>query len=70
MIDNSEREDELDERISYVLGGEAKFARERYIRVAAIAIVIIEGNENICILGRHVASAISDTKRTYQIKDI
>ena len=64
-IDDTEHEDELKGRISYVLGGEAKCVRERYIRVAAIVIVTSEGNMNICVSERHkkpVASAVSCTK--------
>jgi hypothetical protein len=48
-IDNSELEGRLNERISYVFGGEPKFVRERYILVAAIVIVIIAGITNICV---------------------
>ena len=47
-INHSEREDDLIKGISYVLGGEAKCDRERYIRVAAIVIVTSEGIKNIC----------------------
>src|ERR1700733_7987720 len=48
-IDNSELEGRSNERISYVFGGEPKFDRERYIRVAATVIVIIAGITNICV---------------------
>lgn len=48
-IDSSELEDRSNERISYASRGEAKFVRERYIRVEATAIVIIAGTTNICV---------------------
>jgi len=48
-IDNSELEDRSNEKISYVSGGEAKFVRERYNRVAESVIVIVEGATNICV---------------------
>jgi len=46
---NSERGEELIGRISYVLEGGAKYCRERYIRVVAIAVMTSEGNTNICV---------------------
>lgn len=48
-IDYSELEGRSNEKISYVFGGDEKFVRPRYIRVAATVIVIIEGITNICV---------------------
>jgi hypothetical protein len=53
-IDNSELEDRSNEKISYVFGGEPKFVRERYSRVAATVIVIVEGITNICVKRRRI----------------
>jgi len=39
-------------RLPYISAERPKSARERYIRVAAIDIVISEGMRNICIAGR------------------
>jgi len=47
--DYSELEDKSNESTPYVFWGEAKFVRERYIRVAASVIVIIAGTTNICV---------------------
>ena len=51
-IDNNELENRSNERISYVFTGGVKFVRERYIRVAASVIVIIEGTKNNCFKRR------------------
>ena len=48
-IDDGEPKGRLNERMPYVLGGEPKFVRERYIRVEAIVIVIVEGSTHICV---------------------
>jgi len=47
-----------------------KSARERYIRVAAIDIVISDGIRNICIAGRHkyLENYVCKQTTTYKIK--
>ncbi len=64
---NSEYGEELNGRISYVIGRvEAKYVRERYVRVAAIMIAIAEGSKNNCVKETHnksVASTISSTRK-------
>ena len=48
-IDNSDPEDRSNGRITYLFEGEPKFVRERYIRVEAMVIVIVEGSTHICV---------------------
>jgi hypothetical protein len=47
---------------------DAKSARERYIRVAPIVIVIKEGSWNICIIDEHETSLTSYQRETYEVE--
>ena len=50
-LENSECGEDLTRngRISYKSGGDAEFIKERYVRVAAIIIVTIDGTKNNCV---------------------
>ena len=54
-LENSECGEDLTRngRNAYMSGGDAEFIKERYVRVAAIIIVTIDGTKNNCVK-RHI----------------